>query len=599
MEPKKQSIYDLFANNNLYVIPCYQRKYEWDKSNCKQLLDDLLNAGAKNQPHLMGTIVLDQSKTQPNTYFIIDGQQRLLTFYLLIKALSVTATTKICMDDLDELRKMLYFNNDSNILKVKPIASDEKVLEDIVKKNLINDKSNLVTNYNYFCNKIKERLQLYRGSQFIDGLKNLEGAVVFFNEDSNEDPQIVFEKINASGIKLALHDQIKNFMLICPDEKMMNEIYTNYWVKLEDQFKDLENYSHLFDDFLINYFLYKIDGNIRQEGAYFSFTNYVSNNSKNHPDFKMQILSEMIILAKYYLYFAFGCYDHNFNTDIHYPRIINAYLTWFKILGQTTIYPFLFHLFKKSHEHDISDDILAKILNFIFIYYVRRKLSNIASEPLTQLFKNLFKNVYFDSQGNSMITNSIDYYTFLVAYLTTNDAVDEENKYQSDANVIDNLLKNKVNDPLAIKCLFLCLNYHNLIPECKELAYEDNKFKGWKEMQIEYIIPDNERNSVWKSYLKDQAFDFDWMFENGKLGLIGNLGIISSKNKNHTADDTFNKKQSFFQGCLYKNIYQFVINYQGKWNLDAINERSLLISSQAVQLFKINDDVNDISLRKE
>ena len=307
----------------------------------------------------------------------------------------------------------------------------------------------------------------------------------------------------------------------------------------------------------------------------------------------------MIILARYYLYFCFGCYDHELNTEIHYPKTINAYLTWFKILGQTTIYPFLFHLFWLSNKHEISDDILGNILHFIFIYYVRRKLCNIASEPLNKLFKGLFKNVYFDNRGNLNIANQTDYYTSLVNYLMNNNAVDVENKYQSDANVIDNLLRNKVNDPLAIKCLFLCLNYHQLIPDCKELTYEDKKFKGWTEMKIEYIIPDNEKNEVWKSYLKDQTFDFDWMFENGKLGLIGNLGIISSKNKSHTTDDAFNKKQSFFQDCKYKSIYQFVINYQGKWNLAAINERSELIAKHAVELFNVDDNLKDIDIRKE
>lgn len=596
MEPKKQSIYDLFKSDELYIIPCYQRKYDWDKSNCNQLLDDLLNAGKNNQPHLMGTIVLYQSNEQPNSYFIVDGQQRLLTFYLLIKALSITATTYIAKDDLNELHRMLYVNNNTNQLKIKPIAYDEKVLIDIIDNKAFAGNSNLLANFNYFCNKIRERLNQYQGSSFIDGLKNLECAIVFFDKNSREDPQMVFEKINATGVKLALHDQIKNFMLICLDEKIMNEIYFNYWVKLEDQFKDLENAGHLFDDFLINYFNYKIEGNIAQKRAYFSFTNYVINNSKNHPDLKIEILSEMITLAKYYLYFAFGCYDHDFQTEIHYPPSINAYLTWFKILGQTTIYPFLFHLFLLK----INDDVLAKILNFIFIYYVRRKLTNIASEPLNQLFKDLFKKVYCDNAGNPNITSKTDYYTLLVNYLMNSNAVEPDSRYQSDGNVIDNLLRNKVNDSLAIKCLFLCLNYHNLIPECKELAFENKKFKGWIEMKIEYIIPDdNEHSEIWKAYLKDQAFDFDWMFENGKLGLIGNLGIISSNNKNHTNDDTFSKKQSFFQDCQYKHLYQFVINYQGKWNLDAINQRSVLIANQAVQLFKINDDVNDNNLRKE
>ena len=71
--------------NNRYVIPVYQRKYDWRQENCRQLYEDLKNVIRNGRSsHFFGSIV---SSVVPNgskiEYHIIDGQQRLTTVSLL------------------------------------------------------------------------------------------------------------------------------------------------------------------------------------------------------------------------------------------------------------------------------------------------------------------------------------------------------------------------------------------------------------------------------------------------------------------------------------------------------------------------------------
>ena len=71
-----------------FVIPVYQRNYDWKIENCKQLYDDLkkiMKRGCKS--HFFGSIVSVHNDGEFNEYMVIDGQQRLTTISLLLLAM--------------------------------------------------------------------------------------------------------------------------------------------------------------------------------------------------------------------------------------------------------------------------------------------------------------------------------------------------------------------------------------------------------------------------------------------------------------------------------------------------------------------------------
>ena len=77
------------TNKRQFVIPVYQRNYDWGKQHCKKLYDDIISAYELDRFHFIGSIVyVDQGEENKiYRYLIIDGQQRITTLFLLLKAL--------------------------------------------------------------------------------------------------------------------------------------------------------------------------------------------------------------------------------------------------------------------------------------------------------------------------------------------------------------------------------------------------------------------------------------------------------------------------------------------------------------------------------
>ena len=77
----------LTSNNTCFVIPVYQRNYDWGEDNCRQLWSDLkyVSEEPDNVTHFLGTICCSGTIGREKT--IIDGQQRITTLSLIIKAI--------------------------------------------------------------------------------------------------------------------------------------------------------------------------------------------------------------------------------------------------------------------------------------------------------------------------------------------------------------------------------------------------------------------------------------------------------------------------------------------------------------------------------
>ena len=75
----------LGANKTVFVVPVYQRNYDWKKENCQQLFDDIVTVIRSGKEHFLGTICFKVYTSRERS--IIDGQQRLTSITLLLKAI--------------------------------------------------------------------------------------------------------------------------------------------------------------------------------------------------------------------------------------------------------------------------------------------------------------------------------------------------------------------------------------------------------------------------------------------------------------------------------------------------------------------------------
>lgn len=121
MRVKESTVNDFFAlTGTIFSIPVYQRNYTWEEKNCEKLLQDIVSISQNKKTHFMGSITyilhhIDDEKSlrQLQEFVIIDGQQRITTLMLLLKAIE----TKI---PNEEIKKRL---TDCSIFQDKSYVS--------------------------------------------------------------------------------------------------------------------------------------------------------------------------------------------------------------------------------------------------------------------------------------------------------------------------------------------------------------------------------------------------------------------------------------------------------------------------------------------
>lgn len=261
-------------NKRQYAIPVYQRNYEWSREQCEKLFEDIVLAYKKDRNHFCGSVVYAPLKEEHNIhyYVIVDGQQRLTTIYLLLKALIDCAETTGQKDSITET----VFNRDkfdtydvdtASKLKLKPIKSDNHQLYLLMddKYDQVDHSSGIWTNYTIFKELIIDELESDPNldvKMIYKGIEKLTCAMIKLDEDDNA--QEIFERINSTGIPLSLADQIRNFVLMTDADQ--EQLYEEYWLKTEELVQ-----RNQMSEFFLDYLNMKIDGFSKEKTAYEDF----------------------------------------------------------------------------------------------------------------------------------------------------------------------------------------------------------------------------------------------------------------------------------------------------------------------------------------
>lgn len=201
-----------------FIIPVYQRNYDWKIVNCRQLFDDLLKIKEDNRKsHFFGSIVSalpeDQSREE---YLIIDGQQRLTSISLLLLAmydLIDQGLIEVKDNTLKQRIREEYLNKYSpsdKKIKLKPIKNDQNAFNNLVDNNNPIESSNITTNYKYFYNRILE--EVVSVDDLFDAFQKL--IIIGISLNSEENPQLIFESLNSTSLELSEGDKIRNFILM-------------------------------------------------------------------------------------------------------------------------------------------------------------------------------------------------------------------------------------------------------------------------------------------------------------------------------------------------------------------------------------------------
>ncbi|GHU44786.1 hypothetical protein FACS1894111_12590 [Clostridia bacterium] len=120
----------LEKNKRVFKVPVYQRNYDWSNIHCEKLFRDIMKANERDCQHLTGTVVyIDDVNggSDLNEVLIIDGQQRITTMYILLKAL-YDASKGVSVRIESEIKEVMFNRHcdEQYKVKLKPVKSDNE-----------------------------------------------------------------------------------------------------------------------------------------------------------------------------------------------------------------------------------------------------------------------------------------------------------------------------------------------------------------------------------------------------------------------------------------------------------------------------------------
>ncbi len=570
MKIDKGSFINDFIDKNLrqYAIPVYQRNYEWSAEQCEKLFEDILQAHELDRYHFTGSVVYSLLKTENKIdyYVIIDGQQRLTTIYILIKALIDVAETEAEKETLsavlfnvDKFKK--YNIDDSSKLKLKPIKSDNKQLLLLMGNQVdkMDKSSGIYKNYDLFCRLITSALAKDDSltiEKIYDGIEHLSCAMIKLEDEEKGKEQEIFERINSTGVPLNLADKIRNFVLMTDIDQ--DRLYEDYWLVME-QLLGSDNLP----GFFLDYLNFKLDGFTREKEAYDNFKHLF--NAKNFTNETM--LSELCHYAEQYNIFL--------NGDEELGKDINAALIGLRKLKQTTVYLFLFDVFDDFQEGVIGKAELADVLHLLLNYSIRRLICEIGSNSLRGLYKTLYGRVFNREE------NKQHYYDALVSFLmqlTSKDAIPSDDAFTMALKEKNLYRKNAL-------CKYLLVAIEN---QSKEKVDTTG-------LSIEHIMPQNKNLSkVWQTMLGE-----NWeQVHDRYLHTLGNLTLTAYNTE--LGDKPFDVKKGMLENpetpthitILYADVLD-----KNEWNESTIKDRADRLAKTILKLFPIKaaEEVIDFS----
>lgn len=547
------------TNKRQFVIPVYQRNYDWGKQHCKKLFDDIVDAYKLDRFHFVGSIVyVDQGEENKiYRYLIIDGQQRITTLFLLLKALLDITEDEYLKKELKEILFNIDKYNDLKLtdqtkVKLKPIKSDNDQFMLLMKDDLtsIDRSSNIFINYDYMKKLIAKAISVgITAKDVLSGIKKLTSAVIILDPKEDE-PQVVFESINSTGLDLSLADLIRNFILMT--DKNQEKLFEDYWIKIEENVGQDKMTS-----FITDLLQFSCRESVSTKNAYTIFKNYYKNENFSNE----QMLEKLLHYSRYYKVFL-G------NDTKTYSQIVNKKLAGLKALDQGTIYQFLFHIFDDYDLGIISNEDLEKIITFFLNYLLRRIVCGVGSNSLRGLYKTLYNRIFADKN------NLQNYYDSIIQFflqLNTKDAIPSDSTFKD--RLMNTDIYNKKN---------VCKYILKSIEDSTKDGSESKETLDVSSLSIEHIMP-QKLSDYWQKTLGNNYVKIHEKY----LHNLGNLTLTGYNSE--LGQKTFEEKK---QLIIDKNSHIVVLNKdvlsKMVWNENTIKNRADKLSTILLELFNID-----------
>lgn len=588
----------IFEKDVLYSVPLYQRPYVWTaEEQWQPLWDDLqrvadqLLQGKTPRAHFLGASVQDVPPVPPGTIetrLLIDGQQRLTTLQLLLKAFQdlvqsetdnryfsaiqkLTRNTHPLIQNTWEEFKLWPTNADRDDFRRTMEAGDRKaLLKDYgCRSNAKSVGRNIPDGYLFFTDRIQEWLDDEESGNRANKIPALYSAIrdhvrlVVIDLDDKDDAQLIFETLNARGTPLLSADLIKNYLLneLQAAGENTESAYEKYWRPFDYDagFWRAETGRGHAKRAVIEIFLQHTLTLITKEEVtaghlYPAFRDFRRSNS-DYP--AIDLLEDFKRYGS--IYRELQNWHHNPRISLFQERI------WRLDIG--TIYPFLLRLFDLL---GTEDEKLIAVISDVESFLMRRMVCRLSTRGYNRLFLDL--------------TKSLDEDDIVVAAreeLLSGTA--EHDRWPSD----DEFQKAWLNYPLYENITRPRLR---LLLEALEMGLR-NKFAEThdvpRNLTVEHVLPQS-----WEAHwpLPEGADQTEFTLErNLILHTIGNLTLLNDKLNPVQSNNPWvmgDEPESGKRAGLQENSVLFLNKELCKhdaWNEDNIRERSASLFEIALE----------------
>lgn len=371
-----------------YIIPIFQRYYRWDRKEWDQLWTDICELRQKQgKRHFMGALVFVPDKNVTYSYptfQVIDGQQRLITFSLLLTALRNICTTATQDELAAEITNSVLihqYKKGAERLRVFPRQRDRQDFIDAVTgTGIVGNRIGKALQF--FTAEIKDLITPADGESLRAFYNFLLSGLEFVHINlDGENPYKIFRSLNYDGVDLTSADLIRNFVFMNVSIETQDEFDNSLWTPLEGHFLnekkeiDTKAVSAFFRDFLM------ISGDhIPPADTFEEFE------KKYKGGFNPSELCKELTAAA-------ELYDQIIGTTPHPDEGIEAALEKLRELDSSTAYPLVLRLMGRMRDQEITVEEFGESVGLISSFIFRRYICGESSRAYSKWFVAACKEV--------------------------------------------------------------------------------------------------------------------------------------------------------------------------------------------------------------
>lgn len=555
MKATETNLLAFLKKSSQFNIPIFQRTYSWTEAQCRQLWDDIVTAGGDDTvpAHFIGSIVyIEKGLYQVSSHsplLVIDGQQRLTTITLIIEALARHLNGGEPVDGFSarKLRNYYLLNpEEEGQQRYKLILAEtdkETLLAILEQKPLTTASSHRLREHFQFFQERVRNLQNDL-APLCKGLAKLILVDICLDR-GHDNPQLIFESMNSTGLELSQADLIRNFVLMGLEPDHQERLYKEYWRPMELAFGQEAYNSKHFDSFMRHYLTIRTGTITKRDKVYEEFKSFFRREGSPIDS----VLADMHNFANYYCAMALG------GERQQHLRAAFRDLREFRV---DVAYPLLLELY-----HDYSNDKLSladfiQAVRYIESYVFRRSVCSIPTNSLNKTFATFGRSLQKDRYLESMLAH----FQQLPSY----------RRFPSDEEFARDI---------RVRNLY---NYNNRTSYwLRRLENDDRKEPvPVDEYTVEHILPQNKNlPGEWREALGEEwpRVQETWLHTLGNLTLTGYNAEYSDRPFCEKRD----MKGGFRQSPLRLNEGLGELN---TWDENAIRDRADRLARKAVTIWK-------------